>query len=131
MANGFIKVVEGRYSGEVRTMRMAFNFYLQEIDVRTRRSDDSPSHKVIAKAPAGHWCDVGVAWCRKINNGPSSGKIMFSLCLNDPDFGDDPVYLNAFPVGNDWEIVVERKRTRTTAAQQEGSPEGEKVAEAA
>lgn len=126
MSNGLMKVVNGRYSGEIQSMRMNFSFYLQEIESFDRRSEKSPSHKVIARAPAGHYCQVGVAWQLQIKTGNSAGKMMFSLTLNDPEFGDDPIYVSAFPSGQDgWEMVIDRKRGAANAnASPSSLPEG-------
>lgn len=128
MSNGKLKVVNGKYVGEIQSMRMNFSFYLQEVESFDRRSEKSPSHKIIAKAPAGHYCQVGVAWLLQIKTGNSAGKQMFSLTLNDPEFGDDPVYVSAFPSGDGWELVIDRKRGSSVSSSPSNDsslPEGE------
>lgn len=108
MSNGQMKLVDGYFRGDIRTMRIYFSFYLEPI--RNRKSEGSPDFEVIAKAPLGHSCNVGTAWEKQIKRGEAMGQSMFQFQLNDPDFGDDPLYFNAFPSEDGYQIRFERKR---------------------
>lgn len=115
MSNGTMKVNNGRFEGEIRTMKIFLRFFLEKN--KGARSDKAPSHTIIARAPAGHLFQAGVAWERGINRGESAGLTMLSLQLDDPEFGDKPIYFTAFPdgVGGEYNIVLERKRQESVA----------------
>ena len=108
MSNGIMKNVNGTFRGEVRTMRLCFSYHLEPI--LGQRADKAPNFKVIARSPMGHDCQVGVCWEHTINKGEKVGQSMFSLSLTDPDFGDEPVSLSAFPTSDGYALTVERKR---------------------
>lgn len=111
MSNGTMKIVNGVLQGEVRTMRLNFRFQLIPLASTERGSDKAPTHRIDARSPLGHICQVGVAWERVINKGRTSGLNMYTLQLDDPEFGPETIYLNAFPgYHEDWQLTLERKR---------------------
>ena len=120
MSNGFIKVANGRFYGEIRTMRVFLPFRLEPNS--EARGESSPSHIVEAKSPMGHIFQAGVAWQRTIQRGDSVGKTMFSITIQDPEFGDQPLNFSAFPGGPDGQLTLSLDRKRNV---QTASPKGE------
>lgn len=121
MSHGTMKINNGRYEGEIRTMRIFLKFYLEKN--RAARSDKAPTHTIIAKSPAGHMFQAGIAWERGINRGDHAGLTMLSLQLDDPEFGDKPIYFSVFPDGHggDYSIQLERKKQESVVANGEGA----------
>ncbi len=113
MSNGNMKVVNSRYEGEVRTMRIFLRFFLER-NPKAGASEKTPTHLIQAKSPMGHIFQAGVAWERSITRGDNAGETMFSIMLEDPEFGDAPIYLTAFPGQNgEYSLSLERKRQET------------------
>lgn len=109
MSNGSMKVNNGRFEGEIRTMRIFLRFFLERN--AAANSDKSPTHIIMAKAPAGHLFQAGIAWERTMRRGHNVGQSMFSLMLDDPEFSDKPVNFSAFPDNQGgYKITLERKR---------------------
>lgn len=130
MSNGTMKVNNGRYEGEIRTMRIFLKFFLEKNQAATR-SDKAPSHLIIAKAPAGHLFQAGVAWERSITKGEHSGLTMFSMQLEDPEFGDKPIYLSVFPQGHGGEYAITLERSRQQSVATDGPASGTDLPQAA
>lgn len=110
MAKGQIKLENGSLTGEIRTYAVCVKFKLET--ATNRSSDKSPSHRIIGRAPAGHAFEAGVAWEKEIRNGESKGQTCFMLQFDDPAFGAEPVYFNAWPdnkIGG-WYIEAERQK---------------------
>lgn len=107
MSNGTMKVNDGKFSGQILTRSIHLNFWLEKQDQITAQS---PTHKIMAKAPAGYVYQSGVAWERAIKRGDAVGQTMISLLIEDPDYGDKAVYFSAFPSRDGWDIKLERNR---------------------
>jgi uncharacterized protein (DUF736 family) len=119
MSNGKIKFSNDRTKliGQSTAWTMNIGFWL-ELN-RDRRSYKSPSHVVMAKAPAGHCVQVGVAWEYTIRTGNTSGLPMYSIQIDDPTLTPEPVVFSAFPNHHEeWAITVERKRQEQQVSQQ-------------
>lgn len=124
MSNGTMKVNNGRFVGQIVTMAICLNFALEP---QGRNSDKSPGYKVMAKAPAGHTFQAGVAWEYEIKRGEKIGQSMFSLTLEDPAFGDKPIYFSAFPQGDGYKITLGRARSTQQASPKEDAEQGDDV----
>lgn len=121
MAKGIIEVKDGTLRGEVRTYAVALKFKLEVAQGRT--SDKAPTHRIIGMAPAGHTFEAGVAWEKDIRNGESKGQTCFMLQFDDPAFGADPVYFNAWPNNKEggWYIEAERQKRDTQSDNKEAA----------
>lgn len=109
MSHGTMKLEGNVFKGVIRTMRINLTFRLEKIQIR--RSENAPDYNIVGRAPAGHAFQAGVAWERTMKRGDNVGQSMFSLSLEDPEFGDQPVYLSAFPNGQGgYDLTLERKR---------------------
>jgi uncharacterized protein (DUF736 family) len=122
MNNGVLKLVNNRLQGSIRTYKIGLDFWLEKNPHAF--SEASPQYLVMTRAPAGHTCQIGASWEKTIKKGKSIGQLMYSITLEDPAFGEDPVYLSAFPAQNNtglWEISVERKRQNAGATVEQGA----------
>ena len=110
MSNGTMKLVEDILKGEIRTLRISQQFWLEVI--KGQKAEKAPDYKIMAKSPLGHTCEIGVAWERTMQRGNNIGQSMFSLSFTDPSFGDDAVNFSAFPNEDGYELTFERKRVQ-------------------
>ena len=118
MSHGVLALRNEKFIGEVRTYSMALDFQLEPIE--NRRSEKSPSYKIVARSPKGHYFDAGVCWEMEIGRGNSAGQKMFTLTFDDPAFGDKPINFTAFPYGLDtWDMNLSRAKPETNNAADE------------
>ncbi|MBU0799659.1 MAG: DUF736 domain-containing protein [Alphaproteobacteria bacterium] len=102
--------------GQIRTRRLNETFQLM---INTHPVGQKPaSHIIIARAPAGHDFEAGLAWKYKIERGQMAGQHGFNLLFNDPDYGK-PFWVSAFPVAaNQWDLSVKSDEEMTDTKDQ-------------
>lgn len=116
MKNGIIKLVNDRLQGTIRTLSLAVNVWLEPN--KEARSDKAPKFLVMARAPDGVGCQIGVAFEHTVNKGSTSGLPMYQITLEDPSLSETPLHFSAFPnLHQEWVVQIERKR------QQDNKPE--------
>lgn len=107
MAKGKLVVSETHgLVGDIKTRRINENFKLVP---NTHPVGEKPaSHIIIARAPAGHEFEAGLAWRYNIERGAMRGQKGFNLLFNDPDYGA-PFWVGAFPTSaNAWDLTIRR-----------------------
>lgn len=93
--------------GNIKTLDVSFQLKL--IPNKDRRSDNSPTHDVVAVNRMGEVIQLGAAWERKITKGAKENQNMYSLSIDDPAF-KTPLNCNAFPSDDGYYITWEREK---------------------
>lgn len=109
----------GRIEGRIITRSLNEKFFLEPN--ADKGSAKAPDFLIFGKAPAGHVYKAGLAYRRDIKRGDMAGRECFYLVFNDPDFGENPIAVSAYPNNAmGWDLTVERK-TREAAPAQEAA----------
>jgi hypothetical protein len=111
MSHGKILRSNGRYTGEISTVKVFCSFYMEPNP--EARGKKSPTHIMKTKGPTGREAPAGVVWANKIKSGESVGQDMFSILL-DEEYGEN-MRFSAFPSGQPDQWVIQRERTRQDA----------------
>lgn len=120
--NGHIELRNNQFTGKIVTYNYVISFFLKTND-KAAFSTKAPKWVVMGKSPAGHYAPIGAAWEHDIKRGRAMGSTMFQIVIDDPAFGADAIYFNAYPnTSGEWEISIDRKKRdeKTAAASDEG-----------
>lgn len=119
--NRMILGADGRGEGNFTSMQHNIDFLFDTNPDHKQGDENSPSHRVLLRSPAGGAFDAGAAWRKKVGPGKTnSGAIFYSIAIDDPSFST-PLNLTAFCVAtgkskddiSEWEIVWRRPVARS------------------